>query len=65
MKHKNNQEEMDISKSELLNQLTEMNISQDNLEWVSEQLDQTINEEVERQNNEMVLYNITYGGNNE
>jgi hypothetical protein len=52
MKHKNNQEEMDISKSELLNQLTEMNISQDNLEWVSEQLDQTINEEVERQNNE-------------
>ena len=44
MKHKNNQEEMDISKSELLNQLTEMNISQDNLEWVSEQLDQTINE---------------------
>ena len=52
MKHKNNQEEMDINKSELLNQLTEMNISQDNLEWVSEQLDQTINEEVERQNNE-------------
>lgn len=52
MKHKNNQEEMDISKSELLNQLMEMNISQDNLEWVSEQLDQTINEEVERQNNE-------------
>ena len=52
MKHKNNQEEMDISKSELLNQLMEMNISQDNLEWVSEQIDQTINEEVERQNNE-------------
>jgi len=47
----NNREEMDKSKTELLNQLKEMNISSDNLDWVKEQLDQTINEEVERQDN--------------
>ena len=30
-------------------QLKEMNISSDNLDWVTEQIDQTIDEEVERQ----------------
>ena len=28
-----------------------MNVSSDNLDWVDEQLKQTINEEIERQNN--------------
>ena len=46
---KKTKEEMDKSKTELLNQLKEMNISSDNLDWVTEQLDQTINEELERQ----------------
>ena len=50
MEIKKTKEEMDKSKTELLNQLKEMNISSDNLDWVNEQLDQTINEEVERQN---------------
>ena len=50
METKRTKEEMDKSKTELLNQLKEMNISSDNLDWVTEQLDQTINEEVERQN---------------
>ena len=49
MENKNNREEMDKSKIELLNQLKEMNISTDNLDWVNEQLDQTIDEEVEKQ----------------
>ena len=49
METKRTKEEMDKSKTELLNQLKEMNISSDNLDWVTEQLDQTINEEVERQ----------------
>jgi hypothetical protein len=44
-------EKMDKSKTELLNQLKEMDISSDNLDWVTEQLDQTIDEEIERQNN--------------
>ena len=48
---KRTKEEMDKSKTDLLNQLKEMNISSDNLDWVNEQLDQTIDEEVERQNN--------------
>ena len=52
MKNKNNLEEMEKSKTELLNQLKEMNISANNLDWVNEQLDQTIDEEVKRQNNE-------------
>jgi hypothetical protein len=52
MENKNNLEEMEKSKTELLNQLKEMNISADNLDWVNEQLDQTIDEEVKRQNNE-------------
>ena len=50
METKRTKEEMDKSKTELLNQLKELNISSDNLDWVTEQLDQTINEEVERQN---------------
>jgi len=50
METKRTKEEMDKSKTELLNQLKEMNISSDNLDWVNEQLDQTIDEEVERQN---------------
>jgi len=49
MENKNNLEEMEKSKTELLNQLKEMNISADNLDWVNEQLDQTIDEEVKRQ----------------
>jgi len=49
MENKNNIEEMEKSKTELLNQLKEMNISADNLDWVNEQLDQTIDEEVKRQ----------------
>jgi hypothetical protein len=52
MENKNNLKEMEKSKTELLNQLKEMNISADNLDWVNEQLDQTIDEEVKRQNNE-------------
>jgi hypothetical protein len=51
METKKTKEEMDKSKTELLNQLKEMNVSSDNLDWVDEQLKQTINEEVERQNN--------------
>ena len=47
---KRTKEEMDMSKTDLLNQLKEMNISSDNLDWVNEQLDQTIDEEIERQN---------------
>lgn len=53
METKRTKEEMDKSKIELLNQLKEMNISSDNLDWVDEQLVQTINEEVGRQNNEL------------
>jgi hypothetical protein len=45
---------MNESKTELLNKLKEMNISSDNLDWVNEQLDQIINEEVGRQNNESI-----------
>jgi len=52
METKKTKEEMDKSKTELLNQLKEMNVSSDNLDWVNEQLKQTITEEVERQNNE-------------
>ena len=50
---KQTKEQMEKSKTELLNKLKEMNISSDNLDWVDEQLDQTINEEVGRQNNEL------------
>jgi hypothetical protein len=49
METKRTKEEMDKSKTDLLNQLKEMNISSDNLDWVTEQIDQTIDEEVERQ----------------
>jgi hypothetical protein len=51
METKRTKEKMDKSKTELLNQLKEMDISSDNLDWVTEQLDQTIDEEIERQNN--------------
>jgi hypothetical protein len=51
METKKTKEEMDKSKTELLNQLKEMNVSSDNLDWVDEQLKQSINEEVERQDN--------------
>jgi hypothetical protein len=51
---KKTKEEMNESKTELLNKLKEMNISSDNLDWVNEQLDQIINEEVGRQNNESI-----------
>jgi hypothetical protein len=50
METKRTKEEMDKSKTDLLNQLIKMNISLVNLDWVNEQLDQMINEEVERQN---------------
>jgi hypothetical protein len=50
METKRTKEEMDKSKTDLLNQLKEMDISSDNLDWVTEQLDRTIDEEVERQN---------------
>jgi len=53
METKKTKEEMDKNKTELLNQLKEMNISSDSLDWVTEQLDQIIDEEVERQNNEV------------
>jgi hypothetical protein len=52
METKKTKEEMDKSKTELLNQLKEMNVSSDNLDWVDEQLNQIINEGVEKQNNE-------------
>jgi hypothetical protein len=52
METKKTKEEMDKSKTELLNQLKEMNVSSDNLDWVNEQLKQIITEEVEKQNNE-------------
>ena len=48
METKKTKEEMDKSKTELLNQLKEMNISSDNLDWVNEQLDQTINEQLKK-----------------
>jgi hypothetical protein len=51
METKKTKEEMDKSKTELLNQLKKMNVSSDNLDWVDEQLKQSINEEVERQDN--------------
>jgi len=44
---------MDKSKTDLLNQLKEMTVSSDNLGWVAEQLDQTIDEEVERQDDKL------------
>jgi hypothetical protein len=55
---KGTKEEMEKSKTELLNKLTEMSISPDNLDWVNEQLDQTINEEVEEQNKNSNKNNI-------
>jgi hypothetical protein len=51
METKKTKEEMDKSKTELLNQLKKMNVSSDNLDWVDEQLKHSINEEVERQDN--------------
>ena len=48
---KQTKEQMEKSKIELLGQLNGMNISSDNLDWVAEQLNQTIDEEVKRQNN--------------
>jgi hypothetical protein len=48
---KQTKEQMEKSKTELLEQLNQMNISSDNKDWVKEQLNQMINEEVEKQNN--------------
>jgi len=53
METKRTKEEMDKSKTDLLNQLKEMTVSSDNLGWVAEQLDQTIDEEVERQDDKL------------
>ena len=49
---KQNKEQMEKSKMELLGQLKQIGISPDNLDWVTEQLNQTIEEEVERQKDE-------------
>jgi hypothetical protein len=54
METKRTKEEMDKSKTDLLNELKEMKISSDNLGWVAEQLDQIIDEEVERQNDKPI-----------
>ena len=43
--------QMEKSKTELLGQLNQMNISSDNIDWVKEQLNQMIDEEVKKQNN--------------
>jgi hypothetical protein len=48
---KQTKEQMEKSKTELLGQLNQMNISSDNIDWVKEQLNQMIDEEVEKQNN--------------
>ena len=45
-------EQMEKSKMELLGQLNQIGISSDNLDWVAEQLNQTIDEEGERQKDE-------------
>jgi hypothetical protein len=50
---KQNKEQMEKSKMELLGQLKQIGISPDNLDWVAEQLNQTIEEEVERQKDEL------------
>jgi len=54
METKRTKEQMDKSKTDLLNELKEMKISSDNLGWVAEQLDQIIDEEVERQNDKPI-----------
>lgn len=46
---KQTKEQMEKSKTELLNQLNQMNVSSDNLDWVNEELNQMIGEEVEKQ----------------
>ena len=51
METKRTKEDMEKSKTDLLNQLKEMNISSDNLDWITEQLDQTIDEEVDQLTN--------------
>jgi hypothetical protein len=54
METKRTKEQMDKSKTDLLNELKEIKISSDNLGWVAEQLDQIIDEEVERQNDKPI-----------
>lgn len=49
---KQTKEQMEKSKTELLGQLNQIGVSSDNLDWVAEQLNQTINEEVEKQKDE-------------
>lgn len=44
---KQTKEQMEKSKTELLEQLNQMNISSDNIDWVKEELNQIIDEEVE------------------
>ena len=49
---KQTKEQMEKSKTELLEQLNQMNVSSDNIDWVKEELNQIIDEEVElRKNN--------------
>jgi hypothetical protein len=45
-------EEAEQNKNSLINELNELPISKDNLYWVTKELDQLINEEEVRQNNE-------------
>jgi hypothetical protein len=49
---KQTKEQIEKSKMELLGQLNQIGISSDNLDWVAEQLNQTIDEEGERQKDE-------------
>ena len=44
---KQTKEQMEKSKTELLKQLNQMNVSSDNIDWVKEELNQIIDEEVE------------------
>jgi len=49
-KKKQTKEEMEKSKTELLNQLSQMNVSTDNMDWVKENLNKMIDDEVKNQN---------------
>ena len=44
-------EEAEQNKNKLLDKLNELQISEDNLEWVTKELNQLINEEEEKQKN--------------
>jgi hypothetical protein len=50
---KQTKEQMEKSKMELLGQLNQIGISSDNLDWVTKELDQLIDEEEVRQKNKI------------